>query len=291
MNKWNVVGASVRGKSHAHKGTFRDDSFAISKCGAWTLTAVSDGAGSSPLSRVAARIACDCAIKSLQGTLANYTLSAPAGDKEQLNSDLIRLRSFLVEAARAAQDAVLREISQRGLHIRDMYATLLVMSHVHWGEHEVVAAIQVGDGAIGVYCQPADGDADCTVLGDADHGEYSSETRFLTTPGIEREFASRVKFTVKGNVKCIAIMSDGVSDDFFPEEERLVQLFAGDPVGVEGMASSDGEPVQGVLHTLLEPREGKPPARLGPALIEWLQYEKRGSFDDRTLVLLHRSAE
>ncbi|QDU93854.1 PP2C family serine/threonine-protein phosphatase [Lignipirellula cremea] len=288
LNDWQAIGASVRGKSHAHKGTFRDDAFDMATCGDWTLTAVSDGAGSSPLSRVAAQIACAKVVKSLQGTLANYTLSAPPGDMEKLNSDLTRLRSFLVEAGRVAQEAVLREVNQRGLQVRDMYATLLVMVHTAWGKHEIVAALQVGDGAIGVLFEKDSGEQECTVLGDADHGEYSSETRFLTTPGIDREFSSRVKFTVKSRIQCIAVMSDGVSDDFFPEEKRLIQLFCGDPISVEGMLSSSGEPVPGVLTDLLVPGKHSA-ANLGADLVAWLQYEKRGSFDDRTLVLLHRS--
>lgn len=285
-NDWKIVGASVRGKSHAHKGTFRDDAFHFVDCGDWTLVAVSDGAGSSPLSRVASQIACDHSIKSLQSTLSNYHISAPAGDMDAVKNDLTRLRSFLVESARAAQDAVMREAGQRNLSARDMYCTLLVMTHVKWGDHEVVAAIQVGDGAIGVLCRDENNQPDCTVLGDADHGEYSSETRFLTTPGIEREFANRVKFTVKKKIECIGVMSDGVSDDFFPEEDRLVQLFCGDPIAVEGMKDQAEEPVQGVVHSILSADNSD--SQIGPALANWLQYEKRGSFDDRTLVLLSR---
>ncbi|MCC9608612.1 protein phosphatase 2C domain-containing protein [Blastopirellula sp. JC732] len=286
-NDWKVIAASVRGKSHAHKGTFRDDAFGFAECGAWTIVVVSDGAGSSRLSRIASQIACDAAIVSLKSTLANYKLSAPPGDTENLNSDLTRLRSFLVDAARTAQEAVLREVGRREIEVRDMYATLLVMLHTKWGEHEIVAALQVGDGAIGVLHQADADDWACTVLGDADHGDYSSETRFLTTPGIEREFTSRVKFTLKRQIGCIGVMSDGVSDDFFPEDQRLVQLFCGAPIEVEGFVSGDGEPVAGVMQGLL--KDSAPDDDLGTGLIKWLQYEKRGSFDDRTLVLLHRS--
>ncbi len=288
-NGWRLVAASVRGKSHAHKGTFRDDAFSVGESGPWTFAVVSDGAGSSKLSRVASHLACNEVIKSLTKTFANYVLMAEPGDMANLNSDLTRVRAFLVDAARAAQDAVNRELEKRELTARDMYATLLVTAHTMWGDQEVVAALQVGDGSVGVFFQEDDGQHDCTVLGDADHGDYSSETRFLITPGIEREFANRTKFTVKRNIRCIGVMSDGVSDDFFPEETNLIQLFGGAPIDIEGLADSEGVPLQGVLPGILEQTAIAPEGQ-GKALSRWLQYEKRGSFDDRTLVLLYRRA-
>ncbi|MCA9067361.1 MAG: hypothetical protein KDA84_00460, partial [Planctomycetaceae bacterium] len=87
-------------------------------------------------------------------------------------------------------------------------------------------------------------------------------------------------FSIKKDIRCLAAMSDGVSDDFFPEQTKLVELFNGDPI--EGLASASGEPVRGVLHSVLN--ENKPQE----ALQSWLKYERRGSSDDRTLVLMHR---
>ena len=72
-----------------------------------------------------------------------------------------------------------------------------------------------------------------------------------------------------------------VADDFFPESQRLVELFTGDPIA--GLKATDGGDVRGIYHGLLaDPRDGQ-------ALAEWLGYERRGSFDDRTLVVLFRS--
>ncbi len=76
-------------------------------------------------------------------------------------------------------------------------------------------------------------------------------------------------------------MTDGVADDFFPEKTRLTELFGAD--AVEGLTTAHGGPLAGVLRDpCRDPREGQ-------ALIEWLRYEKRGSSDDRTLVLLYRA--
>jgi hypothetical protein len=157
-----------------------------------------------------------------------------------------------------------------------MHATLLLLVHVPIGEEELVGAIQIGDGAVGIL----DEEGTCTLLGVPDHGEYSSETRFLTTPNIEREFERRVLFSIKRGIRCLGVMCDGVSDDFFPEEKRLVELFLGNPI--EGMRTKDDGPVLGVMHQVVkEPRGGE-------SLLEWLRYEKKASSDDRTLVLMYR---
>jgi hypothetical protein len=151
------------------------------------------------------------------------------------------------------------------------------MLHVPLGKTDLVAAIQVGDGAVGIYTA----DGTCTLLGTADHGEYSSETRFLTTPNIEREFPQRVLFSMKQDIRCLAAMCDGVSDDFFPESKRLIELFVGDPIA--DLKTKDGNPVRGVMHDILKnPQKGE-------SLREWLTYEKKGSSDDRTLVLMYRT--
>ncbi len=77
-------------------------------------------------------------------------------------------------------------------------------------------------------------------------------------------------------------MCDGISDDFFPEDKRLIELFTGDPI--EGMKTKAGEPVRGVLLDVLSKNtEG------GKALLEWMRYEKKQSSDDRTLILMFRS--
>jgi hypothetical protein len=71
-------------------------------------------------------------------------------------------------------------------------------------------------------------------------------------------------------------------------------LFLGDPIiGLAraghglgpDLESPDGGSVRGVLHSVVgDPRQEH-------ALVDWLRYEKRGSSDDRTLVLLYREQE
>ncbi len=269
---WRLAGASVRGKLHAHRALWRDDSFAFDFVDGWAIIAVSDGAGSVPLSRVGSRLACEHALEHLRKRLAGFALISE--NKEGLQkSEGPRLREFLAGAAGAALGAIRRKAGERSLSPEDFAGTLLVVAQRAWRGRQFIGVVQVGDGSTALL----EWDGGVTLLGVADHGEHSSETRFLTTRGVEAEFMNRVRFSVKDRLRCVAVMSDGVSDDFFPEEKRLVELFLGEDL--PGMSTRDGRPVRGVMGTVTAAPD---PAA---ALLEWLRYEKRGSSDDRTLVL------
>ena len=274
---WMIMAASVRGKLHAHKALWRDDAYAFDRVDDWTIMAVSDGAGSAKLSRVGARIACDKSVQALALLLSGYSLKEVGGEVPSA-SNLEQVRAFLAFAACAARDGIVREAYRRKIAEREMYCTLLLLIHTPWKDLDLVASLQVGDGAIGVF----DSADQCTLLGDADHGEYSSETVFLTSwkQLIATPYGSRTHCTVKRDVRCIAAMCDGVSDDFFPESKRLIELFIGNPI--QEVKTREGEPVMGVMHEVVkEPRDGQ-------AMLDWLKYEKKGSSDDRTLLLMYR---
>ena len=270
---WQIIGASVRGKLHAHKALWRDDAYGWGTVDEWTILTVSDGAGSASLSRIGSKIACETVVAKLQELLAGLKLGA--GDKQPPDSDLMRLRTFLATATEKARLATVREAQKRNVPLKEFAATLLVLVHAPWQDRDLISVIQVGDGAIGMIA----GDG-FRRLGFSDHGEYSSETRFLTSPGIEHEFDNRVVFSVPQKMKCVALMTDGVSDDFYPEDKKLIEAFEGLPV--EGILTRSGEPVEGLIHSLI-------PNPTGETLRNWLYYEKRGSSDDRTLLFMFRS--
>jgi hypothetical protein len=275
---WRVMAASLRGKLHAHKGLWRDDAFALKEVNDWAIVAVADGAGSALHSRVAARIACDESAARLQGLLTGFHL-APAEGDQPARPDLERLKAFLLEATRKAQAAILREAQTRRCSPKELNTTLLLVIHCPFKDRNLAASVQVGDGAVGLYTE---GDTH-KLLGVPDHGQYSSETCFLTTPHIEHSLANRVVFSLEKGIRAIAVMCDGVSDDFFPEDKRLIDLFVGN--AIPDLKTRSGEKVWGLLHkdkgVVRDPRGGR-------ALLDWLRYEKRGSSDDRTLVLLYK---
>ncbi len=264
---WRLLAASVRGKYHAHAALWRDDAFAWGAAGPWTILAVADGAGSAPMSRVAAGVACAEGVRALKEKTADIpaeTESAAA------------LKTALAAAMRRAREAVRSEADKRGRPERDFHTTCLLVVHAAGEAGDMVGAVQIGDGAIGLYHD----DGTCIILGEADHGAYASETRFLTTPRIDEGLEHRVAVVVRVELRAIAVMTDGVADDFFPERTRLAELFGQDAIA--DFTTPQGGPLLGVLlGPAREPREGE-------ALVDWLRYEKRGSSDDRTLVLVYR---
>ena len=78
-----LLGVSSRGKSHANKGTFRDDDFEIDAWEekGWVLQVVSDGAGSAEFSREGSKIACK--------TVLNEVASFIDGDKFEIFEALL----------------------------------------------------------------------------------------------------------------------------------------------------------------------------------------------------------
>jgi serine/threonine protein phosphatase PrpC len=273
---WSLAAASARGRLHAHHGRWREDAYAFARRGAWSILAVSDGAGSAPLSRVGSRTACDRAVEELRIRLPEH---APrAADEESLKAEALPgLRARLANAGRAALNGLREAAATRGQPVEAFAATLLLAVLCPWGGGYLAAALQVGDGQIALLTRRPEG-REVTLLGEADHGAHSAETRFLTTRGVDETMEHRVRFAVPARLEAVALMTDGISDDFFPEERRLVELFTGESLA--SMTGRDGAPPGGVLRAVT------PAAEPGEALAEWIEYERRGSSDDRTLLLL-----
>lgn len=269
-----LIGARVRGKKHKHDGTHCDDWFEFRTAGPWTAVAVADGAGSKKFSRVGARRACEAAVAHLADGLAGRDGTA---------ADLGPIRSVLHGAMLAAYAAVEQAAQERAaseehtrilgrpLTLTDLSATLLLLAHtvVRSGdaEHDLVLACQVGDGATAVVEEGGG----LRLLGEPDSGSFSGETDFLTSRHrLKAESLDSRTHTFVGRLRTALVMTDGVADDYFPSDPGLLRLYA-DLVqnGVLRSAGSDGTP---------EVR-----------LRQWLDtYQVRGSFDDRTLVALHR---
>ncbi|PQV63581.1 Protein phosphatase 2C [Abditibacterium utsteinense] len=268
---WRLAAASVRGKLHAHRAGWREDAFrhglANAADGAYSVVVVSDGAGSAPLSRVGSNLLCQTVLDFLRPALEK---SAPlsSDSKELAERDLPLLRGLLVESARLGLQKMREEAAHRSRPLSDFASTLLILVRREWNGQQLCAALQSGDGGIALW----NDDDTLTLLGAADHGEHSSETRFLTSSGMEDELAARVKFSIRPNLRATAVMTDGVADDFFPETVRFPELFQSVlPLFAENNAPSAGSS--------------------SAALLQWINYEKKGSSDDRALVVSWRVAD
>ena len=272
------VGGSLRGRSHAHKGTFRDDDFVIRPLDDdWTLVAVSDGAGSSAYSREASRIICDTIAEELRDKWGDF---AEALD-EHLGGDLSKLGvaghdfqaavytspfGAAIQRATAELDAAVA--ATEGSTIRDFYATLLFAVVAPVGERSAaIVSFGLGDGALAVVHGERER---VTLLNTPDGGDFAGQTVFCTPakvsePGLVWE---RLRYTFVADCRAVYAMTDGVSDPYFPSDADL------EDVGAWGKLEDD----------LGEELFGEPAAAAAEALPAFLQFFRKGHHDDRTLV-------
>lgn len=254
---WHMVGASRRGKLHAHEGTYRDDEFAFGTQHGWNLIAVADGAGSCRLSRVGARVTTDAAVTAMAAALTQFGQGEtpdPLGD----------LRAAIRAGFAAAHARVYEEAQRRGIPVRDLSATLLLLAHGPVARNTPAAPAymatgQIGDGMILMV----DADQAMHLVGEANKGFYSGETVFLpsTTPADWESHVTVQQLTTPPRM--VLVMTDGVADDLVPYQRQAPTLIK----GVEGIFGAR-QPDQ--------------------ALLDVIAYEKRDSADDRTLVVLYQ---
>lgn len=244
---WHMVGASRRGRLHAHEGTFREDAFCIEHTSGWYVIAVADGAGSHSLSRVGSEEAVLASVAEMKARLETV------GDHGSESA----VRHALEEALRISWRALQTKAEELKKEFRDLGTTLLLLAY--HPDNPWVGVAQIGDGLLAAQLE------DCTIqlLGRPESGEYSGQTLFLTNHK-EGELAARVDISeLKNAVRLFLVMTDGVADDFYPPQERLPGLIKALPevLANESRAAS---------------------------LLELINYERPGSFDDRTLVILCR---
>ncbi len=274
---WKLVGASKRGRSHAHEGTCRDDDFLItSKANKWHILAVSDGAGSSQYAREGARIAVKQSTEILSSKLDEY------------NDDISRLilewnnNRNSDKNTRAVQQILYKVFSQaiyesiKGIHntakengceYRDLYATLLIAAHkVVAGKHLVIA-YWIGDGALALYKEKEY----INLLGENDSGEYAGQTRFLDSKAIEdQDIIRRIRFDCQDSMTALFLMTDGITDPIFDTDDNLrLQKY--------------WDQFWGKVQSKLSEK----PNESAQNLLEWLDFWYPGNHDDRTLALIY----
>ncbi|MEM7031374.1 MAG: PP2C family serine/threonine-protein phosphatase [Chloroflexota bacterium] len=246
---WLLMGASRRGRLHAHEATFREDAFQIAVADDWHFAAVADGAGSCSLSRVGATQAVQTALTAMQARLINAEPSQAI-----VHSAL----SMSLECAwhTVYQEALHRQSNR--IYFQDFSTTLLLLAF-HSGEN-LVGIAQVGDGLIAAQFE----DNTIRLFGEPDSGEYAGQTHFLTSYSPDTLSSKADTFYLDSPAHLFMVMTDGLSDDLFPPQKKLSGLI---------------KPLPKVCQQD-QPEE---------ALLSLLNYERAGSFDDRTLVVLCQS--
>lgn len=359
-----VVAARVRGKKHKHEGSNCDDWYEIANVDDVTFVAVSDGAGSKKFSRIGARESCKASV----GYLVNAYGKLRSDSPSVLNALIQDLSSTegmeacgkiagivqqsVIQAWGAVESAfysratnpAYSKVLKRNLEFKDLSGTLLVAAIIPLNkeskEHLIVTC-QVGDGMIVSINSKGAFQSSVKLLGVPDSGDFSGETEFLTAPQMKTIEALQKRTKLfRGATDTVLLMSDGVADDYFPNETQMRRLFF--DLLVNGIIEMESKPTD--LSTLkpkeisafkkipdpilypwvndknitvpiqytnriceatgvtledlwqdrsllglasLELMDAIPTTDMGERLRVWLDnYYERGSFDDRTLVVV-----
>ncbi len=244
-----IIAARVRGKKHKHEGTNCDDWYETAHYGDITFIAVADGAGSKKFSRVGARESCRAAVGYLVKTfgetlaaqpslreaaalpLADATCIQACGTLARVVQQSVVKAGAAVEAAyySRAADPAYTAVLKRDLEFKDLSATLLLAVLIPMGKEtkeRLVITCQIGDGMIALLDTAGEFASSLKLMGKADSGDFSGETEFLTSPQMKQleTLQSRTKIS-RSAADLVFVMTDGVSDDYFPNETELRRLY------------------------------------------------------------------
>ena len=356
-----VTAAAVRGKKHKHDGSNRDDAFAYDFLDGAVIASVADGAGSKPFSRIGAKAACEAAVNFIKARLAAIKREFPdyceklgkAIDSAEFGTVCSEIAGMLRDSCDEAYTAVeaafekrkdipeFEEAIGRKPDIKDFSSTLLTVAIIpvttENGREFLTAAIQLGDGMIAAFDENADFENTLVILGNADSGSFAGETEFITSEQMRNADSLKNRTKIRrGKMTSLMLMTDGVADDYYPNNNQLLRLmldlklngimpaddsennenaeeFSGkipEPVAYQWVNDSDVKyAIQYAknilsecgltLEQLWENKDIQKKACLkafdivhdrdnAEMLKIWLDnYVERGSFDDRTLVLIN----
>jgi len=282
---YNIVGVSVRGKLHEYNETPRDDAFAARFDGTWLVVAVADGAGSKLSSRYGASFSVNSLCDKLIDSLCNLGCSdvviptIPSSSKGRRVSKVMMTN---VESTAKPQSVSLKEIlsesfshtrtelehfaSKHDVELDELHCTLLALVlNVKTGK---LGMGQIGDGLV----LGLNDEKHAVQLVEPPMADEPGASYFLTQLDWERYFlAEEITAKEAKHFTTFYLMTDGVANDCqFGPPEDILNLWAND---------MDRE-------VRLIPSLEVTAERLKNYLSS---YQARGSFDDRTLVVIYRA--
>lgn len=271
-----LIIASKRGRSHAHEGSFRDDSFgaAFDSTSGWGVIAVADGAGSARYSRRGASLACQTVVEQFQTLLKSEKIKTletaiEAYLKDAVKENEVKLSAQFIEQLGKIAFAAQQRIKQEPGELRDYSTTLLFTIIKKYAAGYVIGSFWVGDGGIGIY---DDNTVNAIVLGTPDSGEFAGQTRFLTMSEIfaDNAYVNRIRFKVVPDFTTLILMTDGITDPKFQTDANL----------------RNGTFWQQLWKDLNGDNEDNCKVESEKDLLNWLDFWSPGNHDDRTIAIL-----
>ncbi|MGE6219437.1 PP2C family serine/threonine-protein phosphatase [Nubsella zeaxanthinifaciens] len=271
---------SKRGRSHANKGSFRDDDFAFTELkNGWGVLVVSDGAGSAPYARKGAALACKAIIdyfvehfndevnRELESVIVDFERN-----RASAKSPLATATPYLSAAALNAHQSIANFAANANKSIDDFHATLSFVLIKQLEHCYAFFSFSIGDGPIALLDKQLGW---VKPLNQLDVGAYGGGTRFITMPEIfePSNFQNRFNFELTSALPYVFLMTDGIFDPKFEVEANLNniekwKIFMDDLKGAneEGIDALDSN---------------KP-----DHLAKWANFWSPGNHDDRTLLIL-----
>ena len=282
-----IAAASVRGRSHANAGAFRDDDFAyrfFDDTG-WSLVAVADGAGSAKLARAGSAIACQSILEFFSTNLTrersdefSALLELYAANAEEHQKALSHfVYHLLSQAAYAAHQKLADTAAAAGAELKDFHTTLIFTLFKKHAAGYAVLSFGVGDCPMALLHT---GLQDVTLMNWLDVGEFGGGTRFITLPEIfsSDKFSTRFRFKLVNDFASLVLMTDGVYDAKFVVEANLEKIAQWRTF----MDDLGGGNEEGIRVALEEDN-----TEAAAQMARWLGFWSPGNHDDRTLVLVY----
>lgn len=272
LEDYHIIGASLRGRSHAHEGIFRDDDFVFESISDQVFfIAVADGAGSSKYSREGSRIACKKALESIRLSLEQHaadlqTFEDYAANKEdkELGKKVSQLAYNIIgETVRAARNAIIKQAEEQQHEIRDYHTTLLFSLILQLKNDFFLISYSIGDGIIAHIADVP------KLLSKPDGGQFAGQTRFLTMSDSIDSLSERITATFLKNLSGLYLMTDGISDPYFETDANFEKIEKWNKLS-EDINDKVVFDTENTKHQFKE----------------WLSFWSPGNHDDRTIAFI-----
>lgn len=243
-----AVGASRIGKSHVQAGSHREDAFHIVAGSEENPSWFAVAVADGLGSCPFSRVGANFAV----GNALSYIRAQPQGLLSTAPRTVVSMAAYYGLAA------LRKRAEEMERPERELSCTLLLLLCVKRDDGYSVATFQAGDGLIAA----ATWEGALTELAKSDDFAFSGEVHPLNSRKVQETWEERSRVQLfKEPPHLLLVMSDGVADDLVPWKDNGPIL-----VGELSKALAAEDP--------------------GEALLNVLAYEKKGSFDDRTLVFV-----
>jgi serine/threonine protein phosphatase PrpC len=283
-----IVVASKRGRSHANKGSFREDDFAFKNLKeiGWSILAVSDGAGSASLSRKGSNLACNSVIQYFEDNLNAENLKdfdqVLIEHHNKITDETSKKISHFVydnfsKAAHFAHQKIEEFAIKNETDLKNFHATLIFTLVKKYDFGYAVLTFGIGDCPIGLLNKDL---TEIKLMNWLDVGDFGGGTRFITMPEIFQsdKFSTRFGFKLVDDFSFLMLMTDGIYDPKFVVEVNLEKIDKWN----EFLEDLKGKNDDGIKVDF-----DKENTEIAQQLSTWMDFWSPGNHDDRTLAIIY----